>query len=106
MLETRINTKKIHRVLEVNQSQWLKPYIEFNTQNRIETEKNKSKDGKALYKLTNKVIYGKTMENLRNRIDVKLINNKKYYLQCTSKPSHMCHKIFDNNLVVIQKSKV
>ena len=106
MLETRINTKKIHRVLEVNQSQWLKPYIEFNTQNRIETEKNKSKDEKALYKLTNKVIYGKTMENLRNRIDVKLINNKKYYLQCTSKPSYMCHKIFDNNLVVIQKSKV
>ena len=46
------------------------------------------------------------MENLRNRIDVKLINNKKYYLQCTSKPSYMCHKIFDNNLVVMQKSKV
>ena len=41
------------------------------------------------------------MENLRNRIDVKLIINKKDYLKCTLKPSYMSHKIFDNNLVTI-----
>ena len=46
------------------------------------------------------------MENLRNRIDVKLINNEKDSLKCISKPSYMTHKIFDNNLVVIHKSKV
>ena len=46
------------------------------------------------------------MENLRNRIDVKLANNEKDYLKCTSKPSHMSHEIFDNNLVAIRKSKV
>ena len=54
----------------------------------------------------NNAIYGKTMENLRNRIDVRLVNNEKDYLKCTSKPSHMSHKIFGNNLVVICKSKV
>ena len=43
------------------------------------------------------------MENLINRIDVKLVNNEKDYLKCTSKPSYMSHKIFDNNLVVIRK---
>ena len=43
-----INTKKIHCTLEVNQSQWLKPYIEFNRHKRIEAEKNADKDGKAL----------------------------------------------------------
>ena len=46
------------------------------------------------------------MENLRNRIDAKLVNSKKDYLKCTSKPSYMSRKIFDNNLVAIQKSKV
>ena len=54
----------------------------------------------------NNDVYGKTMENLRNRIDVKLVHNEKDFLQFTSKPSYMLHKIFDENLVVIQKSKV
>ena len=42
---------------------------------------------------------GKTMENLRNRIDVKLVSNEKDYLKWTSKLSYMTHKIFDNDLV-------
>ena len=46
------------------------------------------------------------MENLRNRISVKLGNNEKDYLKCTSKPSYMLDKIFDDNLVAIRKSKV
>ena len=56
LLETKIKTKKIHRVLEFNQSQWLKPYNEFNTQKRIKTEKNNYKDRKVLYKLMNNAI--------------------------------------------------
>ena len=46
------------------------------------------------------------MENLRNRIDVKLANNEKDYLKCYSKSSYLLHKIFDNNLVAIRKSKL
>ena len=49
----RLKLKKIHCVLEFNQSQWLKPYIEFNTQKRIEAEKNYDKVEKALYKFMN-----------------------------------------------------
>ena len=53
----------------------------------------------------NNAVYGKTMKSLRNRIDLELVNNEKDYLKCTSKPSHMLHKIFDS-LVAIRKNKL
>ena len=77
LLKIRVEAKKIYRVLEFNQFQWLKQNVEFNTQKRIEAEQNSHKDGKALYKLMNNAVSGKTMENLRNRIDVKLVSKKK-----------------------------
>ena len=46
------------------------------------------------------------MKNLRNRIDVRLVSNKKDYLKWESKPSYMLHIIFDNDLVAIRKNKV
>ena len=49
-------------------------------------------------------MYGKIWENVRNRINVKLANNEKTYLQCTSKLTYMSGKIFDKNLFVIHKS--
>ena len=51
-------------------------------------------------------IYGKTMEHLRNRISVQLVNNQKDHSKFASKTSYMPHKIFDNNLVEISKSKI
>ena len=50
----------------------------------------------------NNAIYVKAMENLRNRVNVQLVNKEKYHLKySTSKSSYMSHKMFDNNLVVI-----
>ena len=46
------------------------------------------------------------MKNLRNRINVKLVKSEKDYLKCTSKQGYMLHKIFDNNLVAIRKSRL
>ena len=77
---------------------------QYTKKNR--SRKNGDKDGKALFKLMNNAVYGKTMENLRNRIDVKLINNEEDYLKCTAKPSYMPHKIFGNNSVGIRKNKL
>ena len=44
------------------------------------------------------------MENLRNRADVRLLNNEKDYLKWTSKSNYMLQKMFDNDLVTIPKS--
>ena len=105
-LRLRLKQKKVHRVLELNESQWLKPYVECNTQERTEASKNRDKDGKVLHKLMNNAEYGKTMENLRNWIDVKLVSNEKDYLKWTSKPSCRSQKIFGNDLVATRKIKI
>ena len=59
----------------------------------LEAEKNEDKYGKALHKLMNNAIYGKTMENVRNRINVRLASNEKGYLKSTSKPRYMLQNI-------------
>ena len=50
-------------------------------------------------------VFGKTMENLRNRISVKLINNSKVYVTCVSKPNFISQKIFSKNFVAIHQVK-
>ena len=101
-LRLGLKLKKVHHVLEFNKSQWLNPYVKFNTKKRIDAERN----GEALYQLMNNTVYGKTMENLRNRIDVKLVSNKKDYIKWTSKSCSMSQRISDNDIVAIRKSKV
>ena len=70
------------------------------------SRKNGDKDGKALNKLIKNAAYVKTIENLRCRIDLKFVSNKRDYLKLTSKPSYISQKIFDNDLVAIPKNKV
>ena len=84
-LKPGLNLKKIHRVLQFNQSKWLKAFVELNIQKRTETENNGDKDGKALYTLMNNAFYNKVIENLRNKIDVRLVSKKKDYVKYTSK---------------------
>ena len=53
----------------------------------------------------NNSVFGKTMENLRKRISVKLINNSKVYVRCVSKPNVISQKIFSKNFVTIYQIK-
>ena len=54
----------------------------------------------------NSVVSGKAIENLRNRINVKLVSNKKDYLKRKAQSTYMSHKTSENDLVAIRKSKV
>ena len=56
---------------------------------KVEAEKNRNEDEKALYKLMSNAMYGNNVENLRKRIDVRPVSNEKDYLKWTSKPSYM-----------------
>ena len=91
---------KVHRILKLKQSDWLKKYIDFNT--------DKSKNAansfeKKNFKLMNNSVFGKTMENLRKRISVKLVNNAKDYVRYVSKPSFVSQKIFSKNFVAVRE---
>ena len=67
---------KIYRVLKFKQSDWMKKYIDFNTEERTNAANNFEKD---FFKLMINNLYGKTKENLRKRINVRLINNEKNF---------------------------
>ena len=94
--------KKIHRILKFKQSKWLKGYTDFNTKKRQESGDEFSK---GLYKLINNCIYGKSIENIRKRINIKLVNDKKKYLKTVNKPSFLSQKIIDKNFVVVHCKK-
>ena len=50
-------------------------------------------------------VYGKTMENLRKRINIRLVSNAKYFLKYTSRPTYVTHKLFDEGYASIHEIK-
>ena len=101
-LDLGLKINKVHRVLEFNQSPWLKEYISFNTIKRTQAKNSFEKD---FFKLMNNSVFGKTMENIRKRVDVRLITDEKKLLKMVSKPTYVSSKIFNENLMAVHKIK-
>jgi len=75
---------KIHRVLEFQQFPWLKSYINFNTDKRTAATSDFEKD---FFKLMSNSVYGKSMESIRKRVKVELVNNQKRIKKALAKPT-------------------
>lgn len=108
-LKYGLKIKKIHRVLEFTQSAWLKSYIDLNTALRNSAKNDFERE---LFKLLTNSVFGKTMENVEKRQDIRLRThwkNKKGALgaeSLISKPYFKTCSIFDKNLTAIQMGKV
>ena len=80
----------------------MKKYTDFNTKKRMNATNDFEKD---FLKLMINSVYGKTMENLRKRMNVRLANNEKDFLKYTSKPAYITHKLFGKDYAAIHETK-
>ena len=101
-LDLGMKLGKIHRVLEFKQKTWLKDYIDFNTQKRKNANNAFEKD---FFKLMNNSVFGKTMENLRNRCSIKLVTTKDQLIKWGAKPTYKRSVIYNENLSAIVRIK-
>ena len=87
---------KIHRVIAFEQEAWIKPYVELNT----ELRKNAKSDfEKSLFKLIVNAIFGKTMQNVRNYKEVRLVTTDKEFVKLVAKPRYKGASMFSESLV-------
>ena len=101
-LSLGMELKKIHRGIKFIEDDFLKPYIDKNTNLRTQAKNNFEKD---FFKLMNNSVFGKTMENIRNRVNIKLTTTGEQFKKLTAKPNYENRKIFNENLVSVHMKK-
>ena len=101
-LKAGLQLKKIHRGIKFIESEWMKPYIDKNTNLRTQAKNNFEKD---FFKLMINSVFGKTMENIRNRVNVKLVNTQERLKKLSAKTNYKGCKIFNENLISVHMKK-
>ena len=97
-----LKLKKIHRVIEFNQKEWLKPYIDMNTELRKAANNDFEKD---FFKLMNNSVFGKTMENIRKHRDIKLVTTDKKRSKLVSEPNYHTFNLISEDLSIAEMKK-
>ena len=91
-----LKISRIHRGIKFREEPWMKSYIELNTDLRTKGKNDFEKD---FFKLMNNSVFGKTMENIRNRVNVKLVCSMEKAQKLIAKPNLKHWVRFDENLI-------
>jgi hypothetical protein len=100
-LEVKIGT--VHNVISFNQKPWLKEYIDFKTEKRSKAKNEFEKD---FFKLMNNAVFGKTMENVKNRMDLHMTTNHDNAIKWFSKISLKDCKTIDGLYLIEMYKKI
>ncbi|CAC5417701.1 unnamed protein product [Mytilus coruscus] len=92
---------KVYKTISFKESDWLAKYINFNTEQRT---KSKSDFEKDLWKLMNNSFYGKTLEDIRGRSEIKLLTDREEVKKYIKKPNFKDSTIFNDNFVAIENN--
>ena len=90
------------RLIQFKQKAWLKTYIDINTEIR---KNGKNEFVNNIFTLMNNSVFGKTMENVRNHRDMKLVTSNKRRKRLVSEPNYYSHKTFSDHLMAIEMKK-
>ena len=94
-----LKVSRVHRGIKFKESAWLKKYIDLNTKLRTDAENDFEKD------FMNNSVFGKTMENIENRVDVRLVCDREKTIKLVAKPNYDHQTIFDENLIAIHMKR-
>ena len=101
-LKHGLKLRKVHRVIEFQQSKWMKAYIMLNTKCKKDAKNEFEED---FFKLMNNSVFGKTMKNIRNHRDMKLVTSDKKYLKYVMKPNFKDEYLFSKYLFAVEMGK-
>ena len=97
-----LNLKKVHKVIEFDQEAWLKPYIDMNTDLRKQAKNDFQKE---FFKLMNNSVFGKTIENVRNHRDIKIVTMDKPRSTLASEPNYHSTKYILKDVLIMEMKK-
>lgn len=102
-LDLGLKLTKIHSGVKFEESNWMEPYIMLNTNLRQNAKNPFEKD---FFKLMNNSVFGKTIENIRNRVDIKLVSTEKQVRKLSSKINFEKATIFSESLVAVHMKRL
>ena len=104
-LKMGLKLAKVHRVIKFEQRRYLKPYIDYCTEQRIKAVAQGDSFNALLWKLAMNAVYGKFLQNARKHLEVKICTLTRGFDKYFSSPAYKAHNILSENVVAVYQNK-